>query len=302
MKGMGFAITPLCGLFGVSRQAWYEHEGRLVKTLVDEAKVIEIIRAVRSIQGFNKVGVRELYPHMALPLLNNGIKMGRDKVLAIMVRNGLCWRRKRFRPRTTFSEGYLPLYPDLAKDMVPDGPEQLWVSDITYLKVDGRWCYLSLVTDAYSHRVMGWHLAGNLEAAGPIAALEMALANRMHLGSKLVHHSDRGLQYRSQEYLALLRGPDRGLDDEPWIGSSMTQSGDPRENAIAERVNGILKVDMGLEDNVYDDIGQASKTVAAVIHTYNHLRRHMSIDRMVPAAAHLITGPIRNLWKKEAVK
>jgi putative transposase len=302
MKGMGFAISPLCGLFGVSRQSWYEHESRRVKTLVDEAKVIEMIRAVRSIEGFNKVGVRELYPHMILPLLENGIKMGRDKVLEIMVRNGLCWRRRRFRPRTTFSEGYLPLYPDLAKDLVPDGPEQLWVSDITYLKVASKWSYLSLVTDAYSHKVMGWHLSGTLEAAGPVAALEMALANRMYPGSKLVHHSDRGLQYRSQEYLDLLRGQDVGPDDEPLIRSSMTQSGDPRENAIAERVNGILKVDMGLEDNVYGDIGQARKAVAGVINTYNHLRRHMSINRMVPAAAHLVNGPIRNLWKKEALK
>lgn len=302
MKGMGFAISPLCGLFGVSRQAWYEHEGRRMQVLVDEAKVIEIIRAVRTIPGFKKLGVRELYPHMVLPFVYNGIKMGRDKVLEIMVRNGLCWRRRRFRPRTTFSDGYLPLYPDLAKDMVPDGPEQLWVSDITYLRVGGRWCYLSLVTDAYSHRIMGYHLAGNLEAAGPVAALEMALANRMYPDSKLVHHSDRGLQYRSQEYIGLLRGPGAKPGDEPWIRSSMTQSGDPRENAIAERVNGILKVDMGLEDNEYEDIGQARKAVASFIHTYNHLRRHLSINRMVPAAAHLVSGPIRNLWKKEAVK
>jgi putative transposase len=302
MKGMGFAISPLCGLFGVSRQGWYDHEWRRVKVAIEEAKVIEIVRAVRGISGFKKVGVRQLYPHMVLPLLESGIKMGRDGVLDVMVRNGLCWRRRRFRPRTTFSDGYLPLYPDLAKDIVPDGPEQLWVSDITYLRVGGRWCYLSLVTDAYSHKVMGHFLAENLDAAGPVAALEMALANRMHLASKLVHHSDRGLQYRSQEYLALLRGPDAKPGDEPAIPSSMTQSGDPRENAVAERVNGILKVDMGLEDDVYHDVGQARKAVAAVIDTYNNLRTHMSIDRMVPAKAHLGSGPIRNLWKKEALK
>lgn len=298
MKGMGFAISPLCGLFGMSRQAWYDHEWRRVKALVDEAKVVEIVRAVRGIAGFAKAGVRQLYPHMLLPLMENGIKMGRDKVLEVMVRNGLCWRRRRLRPRTTFSDGYLPLYPDLARDMVPDGPEQLWVSDITYLWVGGRWAYLSLVTDAYSHKVMGWHLSGTLEAAGPVTALEMALANRMHPGSKLVHHSDRGLQYRSQEYLGLLRGP----QDEPWIRSSMTQGGDPRENAVAERVNGILKVDMGLQDGTYEDLEHARRDVAAVIHTYNNLRAHMSIDRMTPAAAHLATGPIRNLWKKGQVK
>jgi putative transposase len=298
MKGMGFAITPLCGLFGMSRQAWYEHEWRRVKELVDEAKVVEIVRAVRSIKGFSKVGVRQLYPLMIPALADSGIKMGRDGVLDIMVRNGLCWRRKRFRPRTTFSDGYLPLYPDLAKDIVPDAPEQLWVSDITYLKVGGRWCYLSLVTDAYSHKVMGYHLCETLEAAGPIAALEMALSNRMYLVSSLIHHSDRGLQYRSQEYIVLLKGK----DGQPGILPSMTQSGDPRENAVAERVNGILKVDMGLEDEVYHDIGQARKAVAAVIHTYNNLRTHMSIDRMTPAKAHLTSGPIRNLWKKEVVK
>lgn len=298
MMGMGFAIAPLCGLFGMSRQAWYEHEWRRVKALVDEAKVVEIVRAVRSIKGFNKVGVRQLYPLMIPALADSGIKMGRDGVLAIMVRNGLCWHRKRFRPRTTFSEGYLPLYPDLAKDIVPDAPEQLWVSDITYLKVGGRWAYLSLVTDAYSHKVMGYHLCENLEAAGPIAALEMALSNRMYLESSLVHHSDRGLQYRSQEYIGLLKGPEGGRGILP----SMTQSGDPRENAVAERVNGILKVDMGLEDDVYHDIGQARKAVAAVIHTYNNMRTHMSIDRMTPAKAHLTSGPIKNLWKKEVVK
>lgn len=298
MRGMGFPVSGLCGLFGLSRQAWYEHEWRRARGEVDEAKVVEIIRAVRSIEGFGKAGVRQLYPHMVLPLLENGIKMGRDKVLGVMVRHGLCWRRQRLRPRTTFSEGYLPLYPDLARGMAPDRPEQLWVSDITYLRVAGRWCYLSLVTDAYSHMIMGCHLSETLEAAGPEAALSMALANRAFPGSALVHHSDRGLQYRSQGYLDLLRGGGGAQAITP----SMTQGGDPRDNAVAERVNGILKVDMGLADQDHADIGQARNSVAAVVHTYNHLRTHMSIDRMVPAAAHRLSGPIRNLWKKEAQK
>jgi transposase InsO family protein len=185
---------------------------------------------------------------------------------------------------------------------VPNGPEQLWVSDITYLWVAGRWSYLSLITDAYSHRIMGFHLSDSLAAAGCIAALEMALANRLYPDTKLVHHSDRGLQYRCQGYLGLLRGADTPPGDPPRVASSMTQSGDPLENAMAERVNGILKVDMGLADETYFSQDEATAAVAAVVNTYNNLRGHASIDRMVPAAAHLLSGPIRNLWKRKGGK
>lgn len=300
--GSGFPIGKLCLLFGLSRQAWYEHNWRRERELLEEAVVVEIIRAVRSIAGLKKAGVRTLQPLMAPELVRHGIKIGRDGILAIMVRHGLYWRRKPFRPRTTFSGGYLPLFPDLAKDMVPDAPEQLWVSDITYLWVDGRWCYLSLVTDAYSHRIMGFFLSDSLSAEGCIAALEMALANRLYPATQLTHHSDRGLQYRCQGYLELLRGVGTPLGDKPLIASSMTQSGDPLENAMAERVNGILKVDMGLADETYSSLAEATAAVTAVVATYNNLRGHASIDRMPPAAAHLISGPIRNLWKGKECK
>jgi len=178
--------------------------------------------------------------------------------------------------------------------MVPVRAEQLWVSDITYIEMCEQDAFLSLVTDAYSRKITGFHLSESLAAEGPVAALEMAIAGRRSKET-LIHHSDRGAQYCCERYVKML--------NDNTIAISMTESGDPRDNAIAERVNGILKTE--LLDGVYTDINAARSAITAAINTYNYLRPHSSIDMLTPALAHTRTGTIKRRWKtnyKKTVK
>ena len=289
-------VGQICGLFGMTRQAWYEHQWRAEAELIDEGKVLEVVRATRMAhQGLEKSSAKLLYRIVKAELVRNGVKMGRDRFFEVLRRYGLMARRKRHRVRTTFSDVNLPLFPNLTEGMEITGPEQLWVADITYLRVGGGFCYLSLITDAYSHQVMGHWLHETLETDGCLAALQMALARRSHPQMILVHHSDRGFQYRSQAYLKALRAA--GME------SSMTQNGDPRENALAERMNGILKVDMGLADREYATVEEARIAVEAVIRTYNEVKPHSSVGYLVPVEAHQQRGPLKNHWKrKEALE
>ena len=159
-----------------------------------------------------------------------------------------------------------------------------------YIRLKGNhFGYLSLITDAYSRKIVGFHLSDSLSAEGPLKALEMALKSRSD-NAPLIHHSDRGSQYCADAYIALLK--DNG------INISMTQSGDPRDNAIAERVNGILKQELLLE--VYPSLRQAQRSVVAAIGIYNQIRPHGSLDMMTPEKAHTRTGPIRRRWKSWA--
>jgi transposase InsO family protein len=281
-------LKRLCGLFGITRQAWYDHQQRRDAALINEGKVLEIVRTTRKANtGLNKISAKVLYLIVKLELERNEVNLGRDKFFEVLRKNGMVPKRKRFRPRTTFSDVNLPLFPNLAEGMEITGPEQLWVADITYLWVNGRFAYLSLITDAYSHKVVGYCLSATLETAGCLVALEMALAGRMYPGSPLVHHSDRGFQYRSQAYLKACKG----------MKTSMTQNGDPRENAIAERMNGILKVDMELASREYESFAQAEEFTKATIRTYNEVKPHSSVDNLTPAKAHQQSGPLRNRWK-----
>ena len=217
--------------------------------------------------------------------------IGRDMFFGLLEANGLLIRkRKRNKPRTTFSGHRYKKHPDLIKDLTLSRADELWVSDITYIHLPKKsFAYLSLVTDAYSRKIVGFCLHATLNAQGPLKALEMAASVRT-TDRPLIHHSDRGIQYCCTAYVDKLT--------HNGIAISMTQSGDPRDNAIAERVNGILKQE--LLKHVYPGIRQARQEVTAAIDIYNRLRPHSSIDMMTPEKAHRQTGYIPRRWKSAA--
>jgi transposase InsO family protein len=214
------------------------------------------------------------------------IHIGRDAFFDLLREREMLVRKRRFKkPRTTFSCFWLKKYPNLTKGFIPTAPNQLWVSDITYIAVGNDFAYLSLITDAYSHKVVGFYLSEDLSAQGPVMALKMALKNNPHR-ENLIHHSDRGLQYYSSAYMNLLGNK---------IRVSMSEKSDPLENAVAERMNGILKVE--LLENYFETFEEAQKEVAIAISIYNHERPHGSVDLLTPAMAHLQSGVLKKRWK-----
>jgi putative transposase len=212
--------------------------------------------------------------------------MGRDAFFDLLRDTGLLVRRKRYRVRTTFSSHRFKKYPDLIRDLVPVRAEQLWVSDITYIRIGKDFAYLSLITDAYSRKIIGFCLSHDLSTDSCLSALRMALATRL-TDQPLIHHSDRGTQYCSRNYTELLQ--------KKGISISMTQSGNPRDNAIAERVNGILKMEL-LKEN-YNNLNEAYRDVKLAVNTYNKLRPHSSLDMLTPENAHQRTGLLKRRWR-----
>lgn len=210
----------------------------------------------------------------------------------LLARNNLLVRRRKRKVATTMSRHWFKKYPNLVINVVPTRPGQIWVSDITYWKINGdKHLYISLVTDAYSRKIIGYHVADNLEAIGCLQALKMAVdsleqtcTNRL----PLCHHSDRGIQYCSSQYIKLLQ--DNNID------ISMTESSDPRDNAIAERVNGILKNEYL---SAYDvcSVNEAKALLHDTVELYNNDRPHMSIGNMSPAFVHQNQIQTTRLWK-----
>jgi transposase InsO family protein len=186
-----------------------------------------------------RIGTRKLYYLIKDELIKQNIKLGRDVLFNFLRAEHLLIKPKRSYAKTTNSKHWMKKYPNLIKEMEVTKPEQLWVSDITYIQTNGGHNYLSLITDAYSKKIMGYELLDNLTTAGPLKALESALKSRKYKHD-LVHHSDRGLQYCSAEYVNKLI--------ENNVKISMTENGDPYENAIAERLNGILKYEFLIKD------------------------------------------------------
>ncbi len=283
-SGKGLGLKVLCQLLGYTRQAYYKSK-RLVERRAIGAEIIlqEVIR-IRTQQ--KRVGVRKLHHMMGPFTRGHGVEMGRDALYDLLRDHSMLVRRRRRRgPRTTFSAFWKQSYPNLARDFTASAGNQLWVSDITYIRVKEGFAYLSLITDAYSRKIVGYHLNGDLTAKGPAAALRMALRNNP-TREGLIHHSDRGLQYYSGEYMKLI-----GKD----IRVSMSEKSDPLENAIAERVNGILKQELLAKS--FLSFTEASRQVAQAVSIYNHLRPHLSIDMLTPAEAHATTGPLTRRWK-----
>jgi transposase InsO family protein len=224
------------------------------------------------------MGVRKLYSIIEPFLYEHSIKMGRDALFKLMKIKQLLVVRKRSPHITTNSLHRFYKYPNLVEQYTPKAINTLWVSDITYWKMRNGYLYISLVTDAYSRKVVGYHVAKNLEAAGTVKAMAMALGTIKNKPLKLIHHSDRGTQYCCNEYIKLLK--------ENNIQISMTANGDPYENALAERINGILKGEY-LYQHRLKSIDQARKIMDLTIKLYNKERPHMSWGYKTPEAVHL---------------
>lgn len=269
-------MQELCSLFGYSRQAQYKFIQREKMVYMQAAIVLKLVEEIRS--NLPRVGTKKLYHIIKQPLQEHGIKMGRDKLFHLLADYGLLIRRKKRKPVTTDSSHTLFKYGNLVKGLVLTRINQVWVSDITYIRIADHYAYLSLITDAYSRKIIGYYLHNTLGTVGPLNALKMAI-NEAELSNKqyLIHHSDRGLQYCSSDYVTLLR--------DHFIAISMTQNGDPYENAIAERVNGILKIEFGLYVT-FRNLSAAAQAVEIAVSNYNILRPHMSLQLRTPQSAH----------------
>jgi putative transposase len=284
------ALGKLCGWFGITRQAYYQNGKQSVHRVLKEDLILREICRIRHLHP--RMGTRKLHGKLMSFLETHDMKMGRDKLFDLLSSNHLLVRRRRRTVRTTNSCHWLRKYPNLTKEFVPSAPHQLWVSDITYWRIEqDRHVYISFITDAYSHKIVGHHVADTLEAVESVQALQMALSSldeESHL--QLVHHSDRGLQYCSHEYVRLLRANN--------IKISMTEGGDPLDNAVAERINGIIKGEY-LENYKVSNIKQAQDLLNNVVDLYNTERPHMSISNLTPEYVHQSSQSLKTerKWK-----
>lgn len=282
-----YDMGTLCRLFGYSRQAYYQYFKNDYASQVQTDVIIEMVRRER--KDFPRIGARKLFEMLLPVLVAHGIRPGRDAFLDILRENGLLVRRSRKRVVTTNSRHWMRKYPNLIKESSPLQANSLWVSDMTFIQTAQGFMYLWLITDAYSRKIVGWSLRDNMEAAGALKALAMALGQLpSHRECNLIHHSDRGAQYCSMQYVTTLKAFN--------IDISMTQKGDPLENAIAERVNGILKSEW---IDLYRPKGKsdAKRYIARIINLYNTRRPHLSVAKLTPEQAHAMTGSIPRCWK-----
>lgn len=226
------------------------------------------------------MGARKLCEILQPFMMEHDIKMGRDAMFDLLAANRLLVKKRKRKIQTTYSNHWLRKYPNLIRDFIPKAINQLWVSDITYWKIHtGEHLYISLVTDAYSRKIVGYKVAETMEAIQSIQALQMALAalGGAAVPLQLTHHSDRGIQYCSGKYVKLLQ--DNG------ITISMSENGDPLENAIAERVNGIIKEEY-LNSYQTNNLIKAKEQLQKAISLYNNDRPHMSISNLTPNKLH----------------
>jgi transposase InsO family protein len=234
-----------------------------------------MVRQIRD--DLPKTGTLKLQFMLKDAFQDHRISLGRDALFNLLRENNLLVKNKKRFATTTNSHHHFRVWPDLVGRRASIVPEEIWVSDITYLRTKSGFIYLSLITDAYSRKIVGYHLSHNLKASGPLKAFNMAFKNRLYPHRTLIHHSDRGIQYCCQQYVQLL------LDHQ--IRISMTQNGSPYDNAIAERVNGILKSEFGLAETFHSYTYALAKLVAA-IDKYNKVRPHFSCELQTPQLTH----------------
>jgi putative transposase len=269
---------------GYSPQAYYKHNKKALINQVNEKFILEQIDAIRKHQP--RCGGRKLFIMLQPFFKEHNISIGRDKFFDVLKRNKLLVRRTKRSIHTTDSKHHFYRYPNLVKGFTPLKAHELWVADITYIPLKERFAYLFLITDAYSRKIVGFHVSDDMKVNSAVVALKKALAQKPR-ETIVIHHSDRGIQYCSTEYVNLLQQHNAMI--------SMTNNGDPLENAIAERINGILKTE--LISSYYNDIDAAVIHITRCITIYNYRRRHSSLNWQIPAEVHKQKGPQIRRWK-----
>jgi transposase InsO family protein len=272
------SISALALKLGMSRQNYYK--GRIARRRAEvNAELMEqLVKGERTLQP--RLGGRKLFRILAPVLENEGIKLGRDRFFDVLREKGLLVPPLPKSPGTTKFEPSLPVFHNLVAGLELTGPNQAWAADITYIRTDEGFLYLSLITDMWSRKIVGFHVGSSLETEGALSALAMALAS-LRGGAKPVHHSDRGCQYASHLYVGTLQ--------EAGLQVSMTEKLHCYENAIAERVNGIFKQEYYI-GFCFRNKNQAMTAVKEAVFLYNTRRPHMSLNYETPENMHRIAA------------
>jgi len=268
------SVTDLCNGVGMSRQNFYKARKARQRRQVDEHLVKQLVDSERAVQP--RLGGLKLHSMLREELEAEGLRLGRDRFFEVLRNQALLLEPLPKAPRTTNSAHSLPVFTNLIKDLELTGPNQVWVSDITYVRTHEDFVYLSLITDKYSRKVVGYNVGRTLESQDTLKALAMAL-DQLPEGAHPIHHSDRGCQYCSHEYVEALQ--DHGM------AVSMTEEDHCAENAMAERVNGILKQEYFL-NHVFQSVAQVHKAVDEAVWLYNTRRPHRSLELCTPEEIH----------------
>ena len=269
-----FSIAAVCDAFSLKRDAYYKYNKRYSAKKVDEQTVVELVRKSR--KTLPREGTRKLMKSLYNDFQKQHLKIGRDRLFSILRENQLLVRRKKYSSRTTNSYHRFYKYNNTIKDLKIDKPNQVWASDITYIRTINGFCYLALITDMYSRKIVGYDLSDSLELKGCVRALNKAIYNAKNI-KELTHHSDRGIQYCSNIYTQILK--------RKKIQISMTEENHCYENALAERVNGILKDEFYL-DQTFTSVTHAKRATKNAIKLYNNKRLHLSLDYKTPNYVH----------------
>ena len=271
-------MTTICKSFGLKRDAYYKYKYRADKRLKLEQQVIQIVHKRR--RSLPREGVRKLKISLKNEFDEANLKVGRDTLFKILRKHNMLISRKKPSYRTTNSFHRFHKHKNIIKDVIVNRPNQVWVSDITYIKTVKGFCYLALITDMYSRKIIGYDLSDSLELSGCTRALKKALYQAKNVDG-LIHHSDRGIQYCSNVYTQILKRNN--------IKISMTEENHCYENAIAERVNGILKDEFYL-DQTFDSVAHAKRATKSAINLYNQIRLHVSLNYKTPNMVYLKTA------------
>jgi putative transposase len=269
---------------GYSVQAYHKKQKAIVTKRSHEELILQRIDSIRKYQP--RCGGRKLFIMLKTFFEEYHITIGRDQFFDILRRNKLLVRKTKRRVQTTNSKHRFRRYPNLVKDFTPLKAHEMWVADITYIPLKNRFAYLYLITDAYSRKIVGFHVSDDMKVGSALLALKKAIAQKP-AETIVIHHSDRGIQYCSTAYVELLQQYNALI--------SMTENGDPYENAIAERINGILKTE--LINSSYDNVDDASTHISRCITIYNYRRRHGSLNWQIPDDVHRQQGPQIRRWK-----
>ena len=282
------SLSRICSWFGITRQAYYKHKDRLINDALEEELIMQYVLKIR--ENHPRMGTRKLHILLEPRLKVHSIHIGRDYLFNLLRSHKLLIKRPRRRYiSTTNSNHWMRKYTNLTIGLKLVRTEELWVSDITYLTLpEAAPVYIALITDAFSHKIVGYALEQHMEASMCNDALIMAIENRVKIDEYLIHHSDRGSQYCSALYTDNLKKNN--------IAISMTESGDPLENPIAERINGIIKNEY-LKPLKPRNFMEAKEFVAQVILRYNHERPHASIGYRTPSEVHFLNKNFERKWK-----